>query len=77
MNNESLKLYVDSSFNLALRISDHLNNRSSNILLQRAFTKYGLNNFSLYILDTLDKSSMESNLTNVDDTVESLNGLVL
>jgi len=35
--------------NLAKRIFEHINNISSNIHLQRAISKYGLNNFSIYI----------------------------
>lgn len=49
MHNDSKKLYIGSSFSLDKRINSHLNNWSSNILLQRAFSKHGLNNFSLYI----------------------------
>ena len=49
IHKESQKVYVGSSFNLAKRIFDHLNNRSSNVLLQRAFAKHGFNNISLYI----------------------------
>ena len=47
------KLYVGSSMNLARRLTDHVNNQSSNLLLQRAINKYGLNNFSIYILEFL------------------------
>lgn len=39
--------------NLARRVTDHINNRNSNIMLQRAISKYGLNNFSIYILELL------------------------
>lgn len=35
------------------RLSDHIKNRSSNILLQRAISKYGLSNFSVYIFELL------------------------
>lgn len=70
-HNESNKLYVGSSFNLALRISDHLKNRSSNILLQRALAKHGLNNFSLFVLEIKDKPVVTSNLT-VEGALDSL-----
>ena len=39
--------------NLARRLLDHINNQNSNIKLQRAMSKYGLNNFSIYILELL------------------------
>jgi hypothetical protein len=39
--------------NLARRLIDHVKNQSSNLLLQRAINKYGLNNFSIYILELL------------------------
>lgn len=53
MHNETKKIYIGSSMNLARRIVDHINNQSSNLLLQRAINKYGLNNFSVYILELL------------------------
>lgn len=53
VHNQTKKLYVGSSMNLARRLTDHVNNQSSNLLLQRAINKYGLNNFSLYILELL------------------------
>lgn len=46
MHNNTKKLYVGSSANLHSRLSDHIKSRSSNILLQRATSKYGLSNFS-------------------------------
>ncbi len=57
IHNDTKKLYIGSSVNLAIRTIDHLKNRNSNILLQRAFDKYGLNNFSLYVLKLLPKNS--------------------
>ncbi len=39
--------------NLARRINDHVSNQSSNLILQRAIAKDGLNNFSIYILELL------------------------
>ena len=53
MHNETKKIYIGSSMNLARRIIDHINNKSSNLLLQRAINKYGLKNFSVYILELL------------------------
>ena len=45
VHNETKKLYIGSSMNLAKRILEHIKNISSNIHLQRAISKYGLNNF--------------------------------
>jgi hypothetical protein len=45
----ALTRYVGSSIDLASRISDHLLG-SSSILLQRAFEKYGHDNFKLIII---------------------------
>lgn len=47
------KIYIGSYMNLARIILDHINNQSSNLLLQRAINKYGLNKFSVYILELL------------------------
>lgn len=60
VHNESKKLYIGSSMSLATRLLGHFSNRSSNIYLQRAISKYGLNNFSVYILELLP---MDVNLT--------------
>ena len=48
VHNETKKFYIGSSMNLAKRILEHIKNISSNIHLQRAISKYGLNNFSIY-----------------------------
>lgn len=53
MHNETKKIYIGSSMNLARRIIDHINNQSSNLLLLSAINKYGLKNFSVYILELL------------------------
>lgn len=57
IHNYTQKLYIGSSINLAIRTIDHLKNRNSNIHLQRAFDKDGINNFSLYVLEILPKDS--------------------
>lgn len=64
VHNETKKLYIGSSMNLARRLLDHINNQNSNIKLQRAISKYGLNNFSIYILELLpaDLNSNEKDL---------------
>lgn len=50
VHNETQKLYVGSSVNLARRVLEHLNNVSSKIILQHAISKHGLSIFSIYIL---------------------------
>ena len=70
MHNDTKKLYVGSTFNLARRIDEHLNNRNSNIHLQRAFTKYGLIHFSLYILEVLNTFS-EADLSAVEGSCKT------
>lgn len=51
--NNSTKIYVGSSINLYIRTITHIKNRNSNIYLQNAFKKHGLNNFTLIILEIL------------------------
>lgn len=58
VHNDTNKLYVGSSINLTKRIMEHLNNTSSNIILQCAINKYGLSNFSIYILELLPINEM-------------------
>lgn len=53
VHNETQKLYIGSSMYLDRRIVDHINNNHSNIYLQNAIAKHGLNNFSIYILELL------------------------
>jgi len=43
-------LYIGSSVNLAFRFYQHFKNYSSNIALQRAFSKYGISGFNFLIL---------------------------
>ena len=71
MHKDTKKLYVGSTFNLARIMDEHLNNRNSNINLQRAFTKYGLIHFSLYILEVLNTFS-EADLSAVVEKKNSL-----
>lgn len=53
IHNESGKIYVGSSINLAKRCLDHIKNFNSNVYLQNAINKHGLNQFSIYVLDLL------------------------
>lgn len=50
-HNASESMYIGSSASLHLRINNHFKNYSSNVHLQRAFNKYGLDNFTLHILE--------------------------
>lgn len=50
-HNDSGSMYIGSSAFLHLRINNHFKNYSSNLRLQRAFNKYGLDNFTLHILE--------------------------
>jgi len=56
INNVNGKSYIGSAVNLYNRFLEHFNGYKSNILLQQAFEKYGLENFSLYIFEYCDKS---------------------
>jgi group I intron endonuclease len=58
---------IGSAVNLYLRIIEHLNNRKSNIALHKAITKYGLNNFNLYIYEYLDSDINSVNLKNLTE----------
>jgi predicted GIY-YIG superfamily endonuclease len=50
LNNINGHSYIGSTVNMAKRFSAHFHGLPSNLLLQRAFKKYGLSNFSLIIL---------------------------
>lgn len=49
----SNKVYIGNSFHLGRRLIDHLCNRSSNIHLQRALAKIGLDQFYISVLGLL------------------------
>nr|YP_009254051.1 hypothetical protein [Hypomyces aurantius]ANC62737.1 hypothetical protein [Hypomyces aurantius] len=51
------RTYIGSSMNLAKRVIEHITHQHSNIYLQNAIKKYGLENFSVYILELLPASS--------------------
>ena len=53
MHLETKKLYIGISINLARRITDHIYNQNSNVILQNAIAKYGLSKFSIYIVEFL------------------------
>nr|QCW06900.1 hypothetical protein [Drechslerella brochopaga] len=64
-SNMSNKVYVGSSINLAGRAMDHIKNQNSNIYLQNAITKYGLNKFSFFVLEFLPQDC-----TSYDDLLD-------
>lgn len=45
------KLYIGSAKDLHIRLTEHINNKKSNIALQNAIAKYGLNKFSFGVLE--------------------------
>jgi group I intron endonuclease len=59
------KLYIGSSENLVKRFKEHVKGQKSNIRLQRAIKKYGLNNF-YYLLFELYNSKDKILLTNFE-----------
>jgi len=52
------KSYIGLAINLNNRLNEHYRGDKSNIILQQALKKYGLNNFSIHILEYCDKSSL-------------------
>jgi len=48
------KSYIGSAVNIKARLNSHYSNYRSNLLLQQAFKKYGLENFSVQILEYCD-----------------------
>lgn len=61
-NKENGKMYIGSSFNIEKRWADHLymlkENKHHSIHLQRAWNKYGIDNFSFEILELCDISDL-------------------
>ena len=51
VNTVNNKLYIGSAKNLYLRLIEHLSNKKSNIALQNAITKYGLDKFNFCIYE--------------------------
>nr|AVD96812.1 GIY-YIG homing endonuclease [Ophiostoma novo-ulmi subsp. novo-ulmi] len=49
INTVNGKQYIGSAKDLYLRLNEHLNNKKSNLLLQAAFDKYGLDKFNWII----------------------------
>ena len=61
------KVYIGSSENLVKRFKEHLNNQKSNIRLQRAISKYGLENFYFIVFEFYNLSDKVV-LTNLETT---------
>lgn len=59
VNHINFKVYVGSTFEFQRRFYQHLlsTGKQSNIHLQNSFKKYGVENFSLYIVSTLELSN--------------------
>jgi group I intron endonuclease len=51
INSVNGKLYIGSAKDLYLRLTEHLANKKSNMALQNAIVKYGLDKFSFGILE--------------------------
>lgn len=49
--NTTGKIYLGSAINLRKRFNEHLNRSNSNLLLQNAIKKYGIENFTFIILE--------------------------
>lgn len=63
------KQYIGSAKDFYIRLYEHLNNKKSNINLQRAFNKYGLNEFHRVVYEYFSyKTKIISNkdLTNLE-----------
>lgn len=74
MHVASGKLYIGSSVDLLVRFKEHLNNRHSNIRLQRAFKKYGFNNFNFIVLKYCEGDELiKQEQTYLDQATEKYN----
>lgn len=60
-HNQSDSVYIGSSINLASRAMNHVRNNSSNIYLQNAIAKHGLDNFSFFVLELLPENCSSYN----------------
>lgn len=62
-NNVNGKVYIGQSINIEVRWKDHINtlnkNRSHSVLLQRAWNKYGQENFSFEILELCSEDMLD------------------
>jgi group I intron endonuclease len=64
------KLYIGSSENLVKRFKEHIKGRKSNLRLQYAISKYGLNNF-YYLIFEFHKIEDKNLLINLETTIIS------
>lgn len=51
INTENGNQYIGSVKDFYLRLNEHLNNKKSNVALQKSFVKYGLDKFHFYIYE--------------------------
>jgi len=52
------KIYIGQALDLFVRLQQHLNGSNSNILLQRAITKYGISNFEFIVVEFVADTSL-------------------
>jgi len=52
------KIYIGQALNLSVRIIQHLNGNLSNILLQRAIKKHGLDAFEFIVVEFVKDTSL-------------------
>ena len=57
-------MYIGSSINIAQRFVDHVVNNDTNVHLQHAITKYGLENFSFCVVEFYEVNPEVSQETN-------------
>ncbi len=56
VNLKNSKLYVGSAFDLRKRLLEHLFSNKTSVVLQRAFKRYGLINFSFIVYEFYEDS---------------------
>src|SRR3954467_6117962 len=52
------RIYIGQALDLSVRIIQHLNGISSNIILQRAIKKYGLEAFEFLVVEFVENTSL-------------------
>lgn len=76
-NNINGKIYIGQSINIKARWKDHINtlnrNDSHSVLLQRAWNKYGQENFSFEILELCSEDMLDEVETKYIDLYDSRN----
>lgn len=76
-NNVNGKVYIGQSINIKARWKDHINalnrNDSHSVLLQRAWNKYGQDNFSFEILELCSEDVLDEVETRYIEAYDSIN----